>query len=352
MKKNIILIALGAVLALSCSKEKANLSSDVSEIAKSLSLSTQNILTFNTFDEMIEFSNKINKLPFKEQNSLSNWTLERNGFVSMKMKDEEISAAFSLVTNKREYDAFMSTYSTQINITPDNSIRLNGYFYPYAAVLNTEGEVLIGNFLYKFTDKHIFAVEGYDKNKMKVALSTLRTNSKEGIYVSEISLNTKRSTGLCSDKKIEQECSVGSPQSHRMVTLFEIFPLPNNEAGNSACPGGPTGVVTFRLASNLDCNLLSEKRGFLSLWYRHRTTMQWSMSWGAQGDPAVTPYTSGGTGWTVNDVSEINYSTSVSQTYCNSGVMVDNRFRYNFQTFSFTASIPEISYCAINFGER
>jgi hypothetical protein len=262
----------------------------------------------------------------------------------MKMKDEEISEAFSLVTNKREYDAFMSTYSTQINITTDNSIRLNGYFHPYAAVLNTEGEVIIGNFLYKFTDKHIFAVEGYDKDKMRVALRTLKTNSEEGIYVSEISLNTK-STGLCSDKKIEQECSVGSPQSHRMVNKFEIYASPGNNAPEmDACPGAP-GVVAYRLGNRLKCTLLSEKRGFLGLWYRHRTTMQWSMSWGAQGDPAVTPYTSGGTGWTANNVSEINYDISISQTYCSPGAMVDTRFYYNFQTFSFTASIPEISYC-------
>ena len=194
-----------------------------------------------------------------------------------------------------------------------------------------------GEHIYKFTPTHYFIASKSDRSQLNI-VAKLPIRKNETVYeIDEVTIinhpSQIQTKTTCPNTFVSYFCTVGSPQSHRLDNVYQLYF--NSWSCGSGC---------WELSNTLDCRIVSEKRGFLGLWYRHITPITWGIGWGAQGDPAVTAYTSGGTGWTSSGVSEIHYSIAASIFYYLS--TINYKYQYKFDYLYTNATTVEISSCS------
>lgn len=330
--------ALASLCVLSCQKEvnvEISYSSEILDLTKSVVIDKNNTPVFTDFKNFQEHCQKTQQLTDEQWIELEHWG-KKHGFISMRAMSIKLSDDYSLVDSKTAYDDFMAKYDGIVEINEKQSIEVKDYFPPYAAFLNIYGEVIIGEDLFKFTPKHIIQIVGGDRNKLISAIENPITNEKEGIYVFPIEIIETKAT--CPQIFVSYFCHVGSPQSHRLDNVYQLYF--NTFACNSNIP-----ATCWTHSNTFDAYIKSEKRGFAGAWIRHRTAITFSLGWGAQGDPLITTYQSGGTGWTTgSNQSEVHYQTAVGPFI--DRPQIDNRLKYLFDYLYTNATTAEITSCS------
>lgn len=85
----------------------------------------------------------------EEKIDLSEW-YQSIGFIPQEKLYIEVNEAYSKVDTREEYNDFMSKYKDLVYVTPVKSLSINGYYPFLSAILNSDGEVYVGNTLIKF----------------------------------------------------------------------------------------------------------------------------------------------------------------------------------------------------------
>jgi len=236
---------------------------------------------------------------------LRDWQ-DKIGFISMKKLDNEMQKTFSSVQTMSDYRIFLNSYQEHLHITVDSSISMNGYQPFFSQVLNVNGEVYIGNTLIKYTNTHCIKIADGSESKLEEALRRLETDETKGIYVESYqnAFNTTLNARSCAPREVWHTCFSG--WWHRSVGYYQID---NNYGTVSSATLANNSL--YDLSTYLRVNILTQYKGFLGFWYRERTTITWDIGWGASTVDNGSPDMLGGTGWTVSDVSEINYSAPI-----------------------------------------
>lgn len=309
------------------------MSATMSELIEGVEIK-EKTLVVKDLDQLNNMTRLTEKFSEAQWNEFNHWG-DPKQFVSMRNTSIQLSDAYALVNSQESYDEFMTKYRGIVEITEKKSIDVQDYFPMYAGFLNTDGEIYIGESLFKFTPSRVYQIFDGDRSKLATAIRTPESNERLGIHVYDISPAESRTS--CPETFVSYFCHVGSPQSHRLDNVYQLYFNSFVACQNYGC---------WDLSNTLSCYIKSEKRGFLGLWYRHRTPITWSIGWGAQGDPAKTPYEAGGTGWTGSSgQSEINWSTAMGQMYF-SIPTIDGGYKYKFDYLYPSASTAEISSCS------
>lgn len=263
----------------------------------------------------------------QEAIDLSSWH-EQLGFCSMKKLHDQVQEDFAQVNNRASYNAFLRKHQDHLYITADSSISIQGYQPFFSQVLNTQGEVYIGNALVKYTNTHKIRIEDGSEEKLKTALSSLKTDEDAGRYVKKVPTRETlyNNARNCASRETWHTCFAG--WWHRTVGYYYIH---NNSGIISS--GTIANNNPYDLTSTLRVHILTQHKGFLGFWYRERTTITWNIGWGASAaDQSTSPIIAHGTGWTVSNVSEINYSKSIRSIANAVTVRLDQieRYSYNF----------------------
>ncbi len=143
---------------------------------------------------------------------LTNWYKNLN-FKSQQELYFEVNDAFSTVQNEADYRAFQAMYDEVIYISPRKSLLVKGYYPFLAPVLNTQGELYVGNALIKYTNTHKITILDGAESKLAEAIQTLKTDEEKGIIVE--ALNFHDSTinnriGGCAPHLTWHDCYYGS----------------------------------------------------------------------------------------------------------------------------------------------
>jgi hypothetical protein len=307
MKKLLVLLPSLLFLLICVSCQKENISSNNTAPIESL----QNVTLKNGrlhFPSKKELSAAETALNQEEQIDLTNWYNNLN-FKSQQELYFEVNEVFSTVNNEEDYRKFQSKYNEVIYIDPNKSLLVKGYYPFLAPVLNTQGELYVGNALIKYTNTHKITILDGEESKLAEAILTLKTNEDKGIIVDELNfqdlnINNNRSGG-CSDHLVWHDCYYGSHE--RIWGRYEVI----------------AGLPTLNLQYNTIYDYLpyqaifntyikSEYKGFLDFWYLKRTQITWSIGWGVKSKNNSLPSYAHGTGWTVNNVSIITYQRVIT----------------------------------------
>lgn len=321
-------------LLLSCQEDK------LSTITKAPIPALENVRIKNgrlCFPSQKEFT--VTELAINSQTSLdlSNWQKEID-FVSMKKLHNEVNEDFSTVESMNDYRTFLTNHQKYLHITNDSSISINGYQPFFSNLLNTDGEVYIGNSLIKYTNSHYIKIEDGSEAKLQEALNTLQTDKTKGIYVETRSYNTSNARS-CSPNEVWQTCFSG--WWHRATGHYRI----DNNFGTVNSSSSVVELTTFFRAT-----IRAEYKGFLGFWYKEQTNITWNVGWGAIAlDNTQSPDLTHGTGWTANNLSEVNYSYPIRPITSSLTLRWDQlrQYTYDFDYCFSTITTPLMS-CSEN----
>lgn len=266
----------------------------------------------------------------QEAIDLSSWH-EQLGFCSMKKLHDQVQEDFAQVNNRASYNAFLRKHQDHLYITADSSISIQGYQPFFSQVLNTQGEVYIGNALVKYTNTHKIRIEDGSEEKLKWALEQLVSNEKNGIWVekrADVS-NSFANSRFCRSRDVWHTIHGHSGVQHRIYAHYHV----KNVNHHALTYGVLIGVEKMEYKSYFYVHIKSEYQGFLGYWYRKRTTITWNVGWGVRAKDVVkSPNFAHGTGWTVSNVSEINYAYDIRSAplliYWNQ--QSDNNYQFDY----------------------
>ncbi len=240
----------------------------------------------------------------EETVDLTEW-VESMGILSIQELYLEVNEAYSHVQDEQGYREFMAKYEDVLYITPENSISVKGYYPFLAQVLTVDGEMYVGDALVKYTNTHKITIPDGDEGKLAQAINA--TTSTDEIQVQELKfedMNLGARNSGCSSDYVWHDCYYGTHER-----IYGRYFLEADFINNTILPNNP--LFFYPYEGNLLARVLSEYKGFLGIWYLNRTNITWSIGWGVESiNPNIRPF-SHGTGWTANNVSQINYSFTI-----------------------------------------
>lgn len=354
--KKIILLTVGLlVLCLnSCQKDSFDQPPvEIEDIVNLFQINDLGVLSFADKEDLDLACSKARALSLESHDILFEY-INGKGVQTMEALTIEISENYSNVNTKEEYDIFMNTYRDKITITENKSIEVKNYVPQYAEFLNLKGEIIVNGRLEMYHPDFAIVISDGDYSKLQKALKRMESDANNGIrithYINErlytnpntknlkcgVEVNGQQGASL---NRVSYFCSIGSPQSHRLENIFSVRRQlvfgPSNSCSNN-----------WTVENYIACQILSKKRGFLGFWYAHRTPITWGIGWGVQGDPAVTNYKTGGTGWTTSSSQHKFYwETRIDDEPCVPDFSNLDRYKYYFDYIWTNASTAEISDC-------
>ncbi|WP_052598491.1 hypothetical protein [Aureispira sp. CCB-QB1] len=260
---------------------------------------------------------------------VSEWQ-SKIGFHSMKMTFDAIQRDFEQVENRVDYQRFQEQHQDYLWMTPDSSVSIKGYHPFLSALLNINGEVSIANFLVKYTNTHIIRIEDSSEEKLAQAQKELISDEKNGIWVvprRDMEANLVNSR-YCHPNDIWHTLHGYSGVEHRIYAYYNVDNKTSQLSYSVLINAAPMEVKSY-----FNVHIKSQYRGFLNYWYRKRTTITWNVGWGVEAnDKTKSPNFGHGTGGTVGNVSEINYSYDIRPN----GLLIywneksDNDYRFDY----------------------
>lgn len=299
MKNFLLLVAATLLVVTSCQKEVLPVVDAPIPALQNVTLKNGR-LHFPDEASLIAAEKAMNK---EEAVSLTAWA-EEMGIPSMHALYLEVNEAYSHVQNEQAYREFMAQYEDVLYITPENSISVKGYYPFLAQVLNTAGEMYVGDALVKYTNTHKITIPDGDEGKLAQAINA--TTSTEEIQVQELQfedMNLGARSGGCGNYLVWHDCYYGTHE--RIYGRYNnINGLPEFDLSNPNI----TIYTPLRYEGRMQAYIRSEYKGFLGIWYLAPTTITWSIGWGVESLDGSLPSYTHGTGWTAYNVSLINYS--------------------------------------------
>ncbi len=142
------------------------------------------ILSFSSIDD---FNNALAQITDSEQSHLYDKEIVRwshsIGFNSLFASYYTAQQEFEQVQSESELHAFMNKYQTQFEISKEKGPKLPVASRSLASLLNDDKFVIIKGNLYWFNqNKQVLVLDG-DMDKMQEAISTLKSNKLQGVYV-------------------------------------------------------------------------------------------------------------------------------------------------------------------------
>lgn len=331
LKQGIIIILLLSIF--SCTKDnlKETLEDDFLGVPTTIH---KGALKFETLEGFETAGLNVTKA---KEHEVEEW-LKTKSFNSMKLLFNEVNDAFEKVTNKEQYDSFEAKYEEVMFVEQDKSLTIKNYIPTRAFLLNAEGIVYVGENLHCYIGNIVIIILGGDQTKLKRAKERLETSEKEGIYV--LKTRSEQSARTCPEDYVYQTCNNSDSR------LKCTYDLQYNASSTTGLATGP-----WRVHNTLACNIISQKRGFLGIWGRKRTTIHWSIGWGVNG--GIPPSQTGGTGWVQQGASEVNYTTSIGPVYPNLSLIDANSGLYSYDytylyTDVYTPFVPDCDYGCTN----
>ncbi len=266
----------------------------------------------------------------KEPVDLADWH-RQSDFVSMEMLFLEMQEAFSTVKEEAAYRRFRIHYEDYLFITADQSLSIYGYDPFVSQLLNTKGEVYIGASLVKYTNRHIITILDGSDAKLQWAIRHLKSDQDRGIKIeTRPSIIDNSAARSCNPTFIQRTCY--GDDWHRVKSSFN---LDNRYDRDYFLVRVANLDVAFN--STFKVSIQNEVKGFLGFWYLGRTTINWSVGWGASTLKPQNPIINHGTGWTVYGLSKISYSYAlIPPNY--PWIIPYNDLRINMFTFDYCTS--------------
>lgn len=254
---------------------------------------------FETFMEALSYFSD------SEDRLVTNETLDRwensLGFESLRSQTNRIYDQYQNIETLDQAEAFKSLNSEYIDQNEDFVFPSTGMVL--GTILSGDGMIYIGNSLHCFVDKYQIMVADGDREKMKIALETMKDNSDLGITIGVFSPeddlkkscgHTRKCTDVAGNKKVEGEWRL----------LYFAQPVSDG----------------YKVGVGYRCTMKSRKK---VLWWwgdNHKDDIYWktwySVYWNIWENNGPSSngwgdYIQHGTGWTQNSA-EIEYVKSLS----------------------------------------
>lgn len=275
----------------------------------------------------------------KEAVNLSEWTTKID-MPSMQELYLEVNEAYSQVKDEQGYREFMQQYEEVLYITPEKSISIKGYYPFLAQVLNTDGEMYVGDKLVKYTNTHKITILDGDETKLPQALMATASTDDillEKLEFKDMNLNARNN---CEPFYVGHDCYYGSHE--RIYGRYQLF---SELSGLNAFTLKNDDFLTF--SAKFQVLIKSEYKGFLGYWYLAQTTIDWSIGWGAYADQYHVNFgpVAHGTGWTAHNTSQINYTYVIVPQTAGEGARPSTLadYEYKFDYCFANLATPNIS---------
>ncbi len=174
MKKTIFLLAILLIFLNSCNQRD--------EISESNNLDKNVSITFNKKLNAISFKTKTDVQKFIEnypQNEDKIGDFYEKGFIPYRVKDGVDEATFNkLVSEKKKILQKSKTTSKVTDVEAEEELINNDFF---ASLLNAEGEVLVDDTVYKYTEQGLYMVDEEDLEYLNNYLATNSTTPQIGL---------------------------------------------------------------------------------------------------------------------------------------------------------------------------
>lgn len=162
MKKIIVLamVAMALTIFYGCQKDElvSQLADEQPQAVVKPDVSVENgYLVFKDFDTYARISDKLDLMSKSE---FENWE-KGIGFLSANSLLNEVYSKLEIEESEENYQKIKAEYEEKLIFTPDKDILLPFYATAWQRVLNPEGEIKIGQTLYKFfKDREVMIMDG------------------------------------------------------------------------------------------------------------------------------------------------------------------------------------------------